>query len=84
MWEFGTDPEFQEKLDWMAAFVRDECEPLDLLFPHPGDPYDVHNKASRTILEPLRDPVTQLSQQRLVGLAGSHHAHPYVLETTIF
>ena len=33
MWEFFTEPEFQQKLDWMAAFVRDECEPLDLLFP---------------------------------------------------
>ena len=38
MWDFRTDSEFQEKLDWMAAFVRDECEPLDLLFPRPGDP----------------------------------------------
>lgn len=47
MWEFFTEPEFQEKLDWMAAFVRDECEPLDLLFPRPGDPFDMHNKASR-------------------------------------
>ena len=59
MWEFFTEPEFQEKLDWMAAFVRDECEPLDLLFPHPGDPYDVHNKASRAILAPLREKVKE-------------------------
>ena len=59
MWEFFTEPEFQEKLDWMTAFVRDECEPLDLLFPRPGDPYDVHNKASRAILEPLREKVKE-------------------------
>lgn len=57
MWDFSTDPEFQEKLDWMARFVREECEPLDLIFPHGGDPYDVHNKAARAILEPLRDQV---------------------------
>ena len=44
MWEFFTEPEFQQKLDWMAAFVRDECEPLDLLFPRPGDPYDVQQQ----------------------------------------
>ena len=43
----------------MAAFVRDECEPLDLLFPRPGDPYDVHNKASRAILAPLREKVKE-------------------------
>src|SRR5260370_17518665 len=57
MWEFFTEPEFQEKLDWVATFVREECEPLDLLFPHPGDHYDVHNKASRAILTPLREKV---------------------------
>jgi acyl-CoA dehydrogenase len=32
-WEFETDPEFQLKLDWMEAFVREEVEPLDVLFP---------------------------------------------------
>ena len=59
MWEFFTEPEFQQKLDWMTEFVRDECEPLDLLFPRPGDPYDVHNKASRAILAPLREKVKE-------------------------
>ena len=29
-WDFETDPEFQEKLDWVDAFVREEVEPLDL------------------------------------------------------
>jgi acyl-CoA dehydrogenase len=57
MWEFSTDPEFQQKLDWTAAFVRDECEPLDLLFPHAGTPYDVNHKASRAILKPLQEQV---------------------------
>ncbi len=32
-WDFETDPEFQEKLDWADAFVREEVEPLDLLWP---------------------------------------------------
>ncbi|CAN5356043.1 acyl-CoA dehydrogenase family protein [soil metagenome] len=54
MWDFSTDPDFQVKLDWMAAFVREECEPLDLLFPHGGDPYDVENAAARAILRPLQ------------------------------
>ena len=31
-WEFSTDPAFQEQLDWMDGFVRDEVEPLDLAF----------------------------------------------------
>ena len=31
-WDFETEPEFQSKLDWMATFVRDEVEPLDVLW----------------------------------------------------
>lgn len=57
MWEFSTEPEFQEKLDWMARFVREELEPLDLLFPGVGDPYDTGNAASRAILRPLQEHV---------------------------
>ena len=33
-WDFETDPEYQEKLDWADTFVREEVEPLDYLFPH--------------------------------------------------
>ena len=29
-WDFKTDPEFQEKLDWMETFVRDEIFPLEI------------------------------------------------------
>jgi acyl-CoA dehydrogenase len=54
MWNFSTEPEFQKKLDWMNAFVREECEPLDLLFPSRGDPFDIGNRAAREILQPLR------------------------------
>jgi acyl-CoA dehydrogenase len=32
-WDFETEPEFQAKLDWAGAFVREEVEPLDLLWP---------------------------------------------------
>lgn len=57
MWDFSTDPEFQAKLDWIGTFVREECEPLDLLFPGHGDPYDVHNAQSRAIIAPLQEQV---------------------------
>lgn len=57
MWSFQTEPEFQEKLDWIKTFVREECEPLDLLFPEHGDPYDTSNTDSRTIIKPLQDQV---------------------------
>lgn len=61
MWDFSTDPDFQKKLDWMTTFVREECEPLDYLFPHGGDPYDVNNKAARRILKPLQEKVKEQS-----------------------
>jgi acyl-CoA dehydrogenase len=54
VWDFSTEPGFKAKLDWADAFVREECEPLDLLFPGGGDPYDVTNPASRALLKPLR------------------------------
>jgi acyl-CoA dehydrogenase len=30
-WDFSTEPEFQEKLDWMRAFVREEVWPLETI-----------------------------------------------------
>jgi acyl-CoA dehydrogenase len=30
-WEFSTEPEFQQQLDWMAAFVRERLWPLETL-----------------------------------------------------
>jgi acyl-CoA dehydrogenase len=30
-WEFSTEPEFEAKLDWMRAFVREEIWPLETL-----------------------------------------------------
>jgi acyl-CoA dehydrogenase len=55
--DFSIDPQLQEHLDWMRTFVREECEPLDLLFPHHGDPYDTKNVKARAILAPLQQQV---------------------------
>ena len=32
-WDFSTEPEFQEQLDWVERFCREEIEPFDLVFP---------------------------------------------------
>src|SRR6476661_3920845 len=54
-WDFETDPEYREKLDWVDAFVRDECEPLDHAFPHlQFTPLD---DARRTVIDPLKEEV---------------------------
>lgn len=55
--DFSVDPAFQQQLDWMNRFVREEVEPLDLLFPSSGAPYQVDNAQSRALLEPLRQQV---------------------------
>src|SRR5712664_724467 len=31
MWDFSTDPEFQEKLDWIERFMKEEVYPLETL-----------------------------------------------------
>src|ERR1700738_3948162 len=33
-WDFSTDPEFQQKLDWVETFCKEKGEPLDYVFPH--------------------------------------------------
>lgn len=57
MWIFETDPEFEQKLEWMRDFVRETVEPLDYRFPGHGAPYDVTNKESREAIRPLQDEV---------------------------
>src|SRR6185312_2159166 len=63
-WDFETDPEFQELLDWADAFVRDEVEPLDLIWPHlQFTPLD---DARRAVVDPLKE------QVRAQGLWATH------------
>jgi len=33
-WDFHTEPEFQEKLDWIQRFCEEKVEPLHHVFPH--------------------------------------------------
>ena len=53
-WDFETDPEFQQKLDWMDTFVREQVEPLDYAFREAGAPYDRKNPVYRKITAPLK------------------------------
>jgi acyl-CoA dehydrogenase len=54
-WDFETDPDFQAKLDWVDAFVREEVEPLDLLFP--GLVFTPLSDDLRKIVDPLKQRV---------------------------
>ena len=57
-WSFETDPEFEEKLEWIKTFIREHVEPLDVLWPRdvyrrPMDP-DVE-KIVRMLQQKVRD-----------------------------
>ena len=54
-WDFSTDPEFQERLDWMDRFVREEVEPLDALFGQRA--YHPLDATLRRIVDPRKDEV---------------------------
>jgi acyl-CoA dehydrogenase len=55
-WDFETDPEYQELLDWADAFVRDEVEPLDFVL---GNPYDKSNPRVLELIKPLQQKVRE-------------------------
>ncbi|KAG1647384.1 hypothetical protein GQR58_030636 [Nymphon striatum] len=50
-WEFETDPEFQQELDWIDEFVREEIEPLDFII---ASPYDLTDPVRNEIIRPLQ------------------------------
>ncbi len=54
MIDFRIEPEFQEKLDWIMTFVKEKCEPLDLLFPGHAGPYNVHDPKAMKVVRPLQ------------------------------
>ena len=53
MWDFSTEPEFQEQLDWMRAFVREEIWPIETVFEELGQ--DGFERA----IEPLKEQVKE-------------------------
>ncbi len=54
-WDFETDPEYQAKLDWADEFVREEVEPLDVMFP--GKAFWPPDDTIRKIITPLKEEV---------------------------
>ncbi|MGY1771516.1 acyl-CoA dehydrogenase family protein [Blastococcus sp. SYSU D00813] len=64
MWDFETEPGYQEKLDWAARFVREEVEPLDLAFPM--GMFNPLTGRAKEVVEPLKE------QVRAQGLWATH------------
>src|SRR3981189_1113561 len=57
-WDFSTEPEFESKLEWMRAFVRDEIFPLE--------PLDLDHATFLRVARPLQEQVKEK------GLWASH------------
>lgn len=67
MVDFSIEPEFQEKLDWVRAFVDEKVSALDYLFDYDMDSaFDIKNTALRKIVVSLQDEV------KAAGLFASH------------
>ncbi|MGE0881098.1 MAG: acyl-CoA dehydrogenase family protein [Acidimicrobiia bacterium] len=56
-WDFSTEPEFQEQLDWVRQFCTEEIDPIDVLFPGAAKSRDPRMKA-------LCDPIKQQVKDR--------------------
>jgi acyl-CoA dehydrogenase len=63
-WDFETEPEFQAKLDWVDAFVREEVEPLDQIWG--GLEFTPLDETRRKVIDPLKEEV------RRQGLWATH------------
>lgn len=53
-WDFETDPEIQDELDWVDEFVRTEVEPVDEVVSHA---WDVHDPVRNALIKPLQKAV---------------------------
>ena len=55
-WDFSTEPEFQEKLDWIRDFVTEQIEPIDLAFSS-HTVYDRSHPVHKEVIRPLQEKV---------------------------
>ena len=64
VWDFETEPEFEEKLQWIRDFKKEYIEPIDLV--HPGKAFFPLDEETGPLVEPLKQEV------RNQGLWAAH------------
>ena len=64
VWDFETEPEFEEKLQWIREFKKEYIEPLDLIYP--GKSFFPLDEETGPVVEPLKQEV------RNQGLWAAH------------
>ena len=52
-WDFSTDPEFDERLEWMRDFVREEVWPIETI------EHDIQQSDLDAITAPLQEQVKE-------------------------
>ena len=55
-WDFRTDEDYQQHLDWVDQFVTEEVEPLDYVL---DNPYDKSDQRALAVVRPLQDQVRE-------------------------
>ncbi|HVX19095.1 MAG TPA: acyl-CoA dehydrogenase family protein [Acidimicrobiales bacterium] len=55
-WDFETDADYQAKLDWADAFVREECEPVDRVVEHA---WNMDDPVRQALVPPLQAKVRE-------------------------
>jgi acyl-CoA dehydrogenase len=50
-WDFSTDPAYADQLKWVEDFVREECEPLDLII---RESHDLDDPVRQALIPPLQ------------------------------
>ena len=55
-WDFSTDPEWAEQLAWVESFVREECEPIDLIV---KESHDLNDPVRQALIPPLQEIVKE-------------------------
>jgi len=55
VWDFSTEPEFEEKLAWIREFTSEYIEPIDLVYP--GRAFYPLDGETAPVIEPLKQQV---------------------------
>jgi acyl-CoA dehydrogenase len=55
-WDFSTDSEWAQQLEWVEEFVRSECEPIDLIV---NESHDLKDPVRQALIPPLQEIVKQ-------------------------
>ncbi|MFT5032727.1 MAG: acyl-CoA dehydrogenase [Bacteroidia bacterium] len=56
--DFSVEPEFQQKLDWINEFMREEIEPFATVF-RDVSPYDKNHRVQNAVVRPLQKRVQE-------------------------